>query len=56
MRCYLCLSHSAGPLGMCGDCLQTVYPHGVSPWVASHVKTRVEAPMTEGVHSMVPVG
>jgi hypothetical protein len=37
MRCYLCLSHSGGPLGLCAACLDTVYPHGITPWVQSHV-------------------
>jgi hypothetical protein len=40
MRCSICLSHYAGPLGICPDCLVIAFPHGSTTWMATDAKTR----------------
>jgi len=40
MRCSICLSHYAGPLGICTDCLVIAFPHGASEWMAADHRAR----------------
>jgi hypothetical protein len=47
MRCSVCLSQYAGPLGICTDCLTIAFPHGNSAWmIADHQARLHKTPAT----------
>lgn len=55
MQCVICLSHYGGPLGVCVDCLLTIYPHGISPWVGNNGRMMTSKLPVTPIGSHVPV-
>ena len=56
MRCSICLSHYAGPMGICADCLVIAYPHGATAWMAANVRTPMAALHGSRVAAPIPLG